>query len=83
MQRPVERKIQGVVESVDAKFQMISLKTQGKASKKVAIAWKSHTHLHDAAGKNASSDILKAGMTVMMKYRSHIAGATRASEMDA
>lgn len=83
VQRPVERTIQGVVESVNAKSQLISLKTEGKAAKRMVIAWKGQTHFQDAAGKHATSDILKPGMTVMVKYRSVLAGASQASSIDA
>lgn len=81
VQRPVERTIQGVVESVNEKSQLISVKTSGKASKRMVIAWRGQTHFQDAAGRHATSDILKPGMTVKVKYRSVLAGASQASEI--
>ncbi len=77
-QQPVERTIEGVLQSAHPGTQLITVQTRGKGGKVHTIAWKGRTHFQDATGHHASSDILKAAATVTVTYRCVIAGASQA-----
>ena len=80
-QPPVERTIEGVVQTVNSGSQLMTIQTHGKGSKVHTIAWKSRTHFQDATGHHVSNDILKTGTTVKVTYRSLLAGTSQAREI--
>ncbi len=82
-QRPVERTVQGVVESVDTKSQLMTLKLAHPTSSNttMTVGWRSRTAFEAANGDRTKAESLKPGMTIEVRYRSLIAGANQASRI--
>ena len=82
-QRPVERSVQGVVESVDAKANLLTLKLAHPTSsaKTMTVAWRSRTEFQAASGEHAKADMVKPGMSIEVRYRSLLLGANQATHI--
>lgn len=81
VQRPPERTVIGVVESVDPTNGSLILKTQGQTTTSLKLGIRTQTIIRSRDGKRTTSAQISPGATVEVRYRSHLLGVPQSSRV--